>query len=83
VNDALTLSRPLKGAIDGNESVAPPIILKIMLLLIFYNVHSERELVATIPERLDWLWFLDYDLEDNIPNHRRVHGDGHVFMHLY
>ncbi len=55
--------------VNGNESVAPPIILKMMLLLIFYNVRSERELVATIPERLDWLWFLDYDLDDDIPNH--------------
>jgi transposase len=40
-----------------------------LLLLIFYNVRSERELAATIPERLDWLWFLDYDLDDVIPNH--------------
>ena len=55
--------------INGNESVAPPTILKMMLLLIFYNVRSERELAATIPERLDWLWFLDYDLDDDIPNH--------------
>ena len=55
--------------INGNESVPPPIILKMMLLLTFYNVRSERELVATIPERLDWLWFLDYDLDDDIPNH--------------
>jgi IS5 family transposase len=23
----------------------------------------------TIPERLDWLWFLGYDLDDEIPNH--------------
>jgi IS5 family transposase len=40
-----------------------------MLLLVLYNVRSERELVDTIPERLDWLWFLDYDLDDDIPNH--------------
>ena len=55
--------------INGNESVAPPVILKMLLLLIFYNVRSERELVLTIPERLDWLWFLDYDIDDEIPNH--------------
>ena len=55
--------------INGNESVAPPIILKMMLLLIFYDVRSERELALTIPERLDWLWFLDYDIDDDIPNH--------------
>ncbi len=58
-----------KYGINGNESVAPPVILKMMLLLIFYNVRSERELAITIPERLDWLWFLDYDLDDDIPNH--------------
>ncbi len=44
-----------KYGINGNESVAPPVILKMMLLLIFYNVRSERELAITIPERLDWL----------------------------
>lgn len=55
--------------INGNVSVAPPVILKLMLLLILYNVRSERELLLTIPERLDWLWFLGYDLDDEIPNH--------------
>lgn len=53
----------------GNVSVPPPVILKLMLLLIFYDVRSERELMQTIPERLDWLWFLGYDLDDDIPNH--------------
>ena len=53
----------------GNVSVPPPVILKLMLLLVLYNVRSERELINTIPERLDWLWFLGYDLEDEIPNH--------------
>ncbi len=54
---------------NGNVSVPPPVILKMMFLLIFYNVRSERELMDTIPERLDWLWFLGYDLDDEIPNH--------------
>lgn len=53
----------------GNVSVPPPVILKLMFLLIFYNVRSERELMETLPERLDWLWFLNYDLDDEIPNH--------------
>lgn len=53
----------------GNVSVPPPVILKMILLLVFYNVRSERELMATIPERLDWLWFLGYDLDSDIPNH--------------
>ena len=54
---------------NGNVSVPPPVILKMMFLLIFYNVRSERELMQTIPERLDWLWFLGYDLDDDIPHH--------------
>ena len=32
---------------NGNVSVAPPIVLKLMLLLVLYNVRSERELMAT------------------------------------
>ena len=54
---------------NGNVSVPPPVILKLMLLLILYDIRSERELMETIPERLDWLWFLGYDLDDDIPNH--------------
>ena len=37
------------------------------LLLVLYNVRFERELMDTIAKRLDWLWFLGYDLEDGIP----------------
>jgi transposase/uncharacterized protein (UPF0179 family) len=55
--------------VKGNVSVPPPVILKMMMLLIFYNVRSERELMATIPMRLDWLWFLGFDIDDEIPNH--------------
>ncbi len=54
---------------NGNVSVPPPVIVKMMLLLFLYDVISEREMIRTIPERLDWLWFLGYDLEDEIPDH--------------
>jgi transposase len=55
--------------VNGNVSVPPPLILKLMLLLILYNVRSERELMETIPERLDWVWFLGLDLDEPIPDH--------------
>ncbi len=73
---------------NGNVSIPPPVILKLMLLLIFYNVRSERELMDTLPERLDWLWFLGYDLDSDIPNHsvlskaRKRWGAG-VFKNLF
>ncbi len=54
---------------NGNVSVPPPVILKLMLLLVLYNVRSERELMETLPERLDWLWFLGYDLDSEVPDH--------------
>ena len=31
--------------VNGNVSVPPPVILKMMFLLIIYNVRSERELM--------------------------------------
>ena len=54
---------------NGNESVDPAVILKMMFLLFFDNVASERELMRIIPERLDYLWFLGYGLEATIPDH--------------
>lgn len=54
---------------NGNVSVPPPVILKLMFLLFYDNVASERELMKTLPMRLDWLWFLDFDLDSEIPDH--------------
>ena len=54
---------------NGNVSIPPPVILKMLLLLILYNVRSERELMETIPMRLDWLWFLGYDLDSEVADH--------------
>jgi len=47
---------------NGNVSIPPPVILKLMLLLIFYNVRSERELMDTLPERMDWLLLIFYNV---------------------
>lgn len=73
---------------NGNVSVPPPVILKMLLLLIIYNVRSERELIDTLPERLDWLWFLGYDIDNEIPNHSvlskaRNRWGVEIFKHLF
>jgi transposase len=73
---------------NGNVSVPPPVVLKLLLLLILYNVRSERELMETLPERLDWLWFLGFTIESSIPDHsvlskaRRRWGE-EVFKHFF
>jgi len=54
---------------DGNESEDPIVVMKLMLLLFLDDVASERELMRIVGERLDYLWFLEMDLDDEIPNH--------------
>ena len=54
---------------NGNEGVDPIILVKLMFLLFFDNVPSERELMERLPERLDYLWFLGYNLDEATPNH--------------
>ena len=43
--------------------------LEIVFLLFFDDIKSERELMEVIGERLDYLWFLDYGLDQKIPDH--------------
>ncbi len=54
---------------NGNESVDPEIIMKLIFLLFWDNIRSERELMRMLPERLDYLWFLGYGLDDEVPDH--------------
>jgi len=54
---------------NGNESVDPEILMKLMFLLFYENVSSERALMRILPERLDWLWFMRMNLDDSIPDH--------------
>jgi len=76
--------RALKAAIDlgfvrkrvascygksGHQSEDPVVIMKLMLLLFMDNVSSERELMRIVGERLDYMWFLELDLDDEIPSH--------------
>jgi len=54
---------------NGNQSVDPAVILKLMFLLFHENIKSERALLRQLPLRLDWLWFCDYDLDEATPDH--------------
>ena len=54
---------------NGNVSVDPVIVMKLMFLLFYDDVRSERELMRIVPERLDYLWFLGLTLDDEVPDH--------------
>lgn len=56
----------------GNPSVDPIVLMKLMFLLYYENVRSERALMAQMPLRLDWLWFCGYDLDDEVPDHSAI-----------
>ena len=62
------LVRPLYGR-RGNESIDPALLLKLMFILFYEQVPSERALMERMSERLDWLWFCGLDLESDIPDH--------------
>jgi transposase len=53
----------------GQESIPPTRIMKFLLVLVLYNVPTERALFRDLPMRIDWLWFLGYDLSSPLPNH--------------
>ena len=53
----------------GNPSVDPAVILKLMFLVFYENIRSERALTQQLPLRLDWLWFCGYDIDASTPDH--------------
>ena len=73
---------------DGHQSEDPIVIMKLMLLLFLDDVTSERELMRMVSERLDYLWFLDFDLDDEAPDHSvmskaRARWGTEVFQELF
>lgn len=54
---------------SGNVSIDPEVILKLMFLLFYYDIPSERELMEQLAYRMDFLWFIGYNLDTPIPDH--------------
>jgi IS5 family transposase len=62
------LVKPLYG-LKGNQSIDPAMLLKLMFILFYEQVFSERALMERMSERLDWLWFCGLDIDSDIPDH--------------
>lgn len=72
----------------GNVSLDPRTVMKMLLLLFLYDIPSERELMEQVGVRLDFLWFLGFDLDTDIPDHSvlskaRARWGGAVFEQLF
>lgn len=69
---------------NGNEGVDPIILTKLTFLLFFDDVPSERQLMERLPERLDYLWFLGYTLDETTPHSKaRARWGKEVFENIF
>lgn len=57
---------------NGNVSVDPVVVVKILLLGFLYNIRSIRETMRQAEDRLSFRWFLGYDIDENIPDHSAI-----------
>src|SRR5690606_29155030 len=54
---------------EGQKSVDPVVFMKLMLVGYLENLNSDRRIVNTAKLRLDILYFLGYNLDEELPWH--------------
>jgi transposase len=54
---------------EGQKSIDPVVFMKLMLVGYLENLNSDRRIVNTSRLRMDILYFLDYDLGEELPWH--------------
>jgi transposase len=74
--------------IEGQKSIDPVVFMKLMLVGYLENLNSDRRIIATSRMRMDILYFLGYDLDEELPWHstlsrtRQLYGE-EQFMALF
>ena len=54
---------------EGQKSIDPVVFFKLMLVGYLENLNSDRRIVATSRMRMDILYFIGYDLDEELPWH--------------
>src|SRR5215204_5770468 len=73
---------------EGQQSIDPVVFFKLILVDYLENLNSDRKIIAHSKMRLDILFFLGYDLDEELPWHstisrtRALYGKG-VFKELF
>jgi transposase len=73
---------------DGQKSIDPVVFMKLMLVGYLENVNSDRRIVASADMRMDILYFLGYNLGEELPWHstlsrtRKLYGE-EAFLGLF
>lgn len=53
----------------GRDSIPPEKLLRAQLLMAFYTIRSERQLMEQINYNLLFRWFVGFSMDDNVWNH--------------
>jgi transposase len=57
---------------EGQKSIDPVVFFKLMLIGYLENLGSDRRIITTVSMRLDMLYFLGYDIDEELPWHSTV-----------
>lgn len=73
---------------EGQKSIDPVVFMKLMLVGYLENQNSDRRIIASSRLRMDILYFIGYDLGEELPWHstlsrtRQLYGE-HVFTEVF
>nr|WP_211359304.1 transposase [Bizionia myxarmorum] len=65
------LTEPFYG-VTGQKSIDPVVFFKLCLVGYLENIISDRKLIQHSSMRLDILFFINYDLDDEFPWHSTI-----------
>jgi len=73
---------------EGQKSIDPVVFMKLMLVGYIENINSDRGIISVSSMRMDILYFLGYDLGEELPWHstlsrtRKLYGED-IFLDLF
>jgi transposase len=73
---------------EGKKSIDPVVFFKLMMVGYLENLNSDRRIIETSRLRLDILYFIGYDVDEELPWHstlsrtRQLYGEG-VFKAVF
>jgi transposase len=74
----------------GQPAIDPVVLIKMLLIGYCYNIKSERQLVKDIQVNLAYRWFINYDIDEEIPDHstlsqtrRRKFKESNIFQIIF
>ena len=60
---------------EGQQSIDPVVFFKLILVGYLENLNSDRKIIAHCSMRLDILFFLGYDIDEELPWHSTLKPD--------